>query len=300
MSRYRHDGGVAPLPLATWCVVLIVLFCLTGAAVAQGDGEDQGEGDGVVEVEGVVERAPATLMVGVHGGLPGYRNVGVGAAIKADQFGVALRGGWGTVGASFGAQGRWYPPVRSPVPFYVGLGVDAYAGNATPHAVLGAHVPLSPAWRFDLEGGVARATLAGTTVWAPHLSVGVAYAFTFDIGAAEPGDPAVSTRPSALGRGAARCEPGPPDASALDAAVSAVVQSFVRDGVALYGNAYRDLRYRYAIERRDLAGDDAAVGIRYSGSARAVVGGEIVEASGVAQARFTWTGCSWRLRDLSY
>ncbi len=292
MSRRPDDGRVTPVLFAPWLVAMITMCCLVGAAVAQDEG--------VVEVEGFVERAPATLMVGVHGGLPGYRNVGVGGAIKADQFGVALRGGWGTVGASFGAQGRWYPPVRSPLPFYVGVGVDAYAGNATPHAVLGAHVPLSPAWRFDLEGGVARATLAGTTVWAPHLSVGVSYAFTFDIGASETGDAAVSARPSGLGRGGVRCEPGPPDQAALTAAVAGAVQSFVRDGVALYGNAYRDLRYRYAIERRDVNGDDATVDIRYSGSARAVIGGEVVQAVGVAQARFTWNGCAWRLRDLSY
>ncbi len=294
MTRSRHDGRLAPARQHAWRALLLTLCCVLGVAVAQDEG--------VVEVEGFVKRAPATLMVGVHGGLPGYRNVGVGAAIKADQFGVALRGGWGTVGASFGAQGRWYPPVPAPMPFYVGLGVDAYAGNATPHAVLGAHVPLARAWRLDLEGGVARASLAGTTVWAPHLSVGVAYAFTFDLGPSEPGDDAaaVSELPSSRGPVGVRCEPGPPDPGALDAAVSAAVQSFVRDGVALYGNAYRDLRYRYAITGRSFEGDDADVDIRYSGSARAVVGGEVVEAAGVAQARFTWSGCTWRLRDVSY
>ena len=294
MSRSTRRDRVAPASHPLWRVALCTLCCVLGAAVAQ-------NGD-VVEVEGAVDRAPATLMVGVHGGLPGYRNVGVGAAVKADQFGVALRGGWGTVGASFGAQGRWYPPLPAPVPFYVGLGVDAYAGNATPHAVVGAHVPLSPAWRFDLEGGVARASLAGDTVWAPHLSVGVAYAFTIDLGAAEAGDEdaAASERPSTRGSLGARCEPFPPDPGALDAAVAATVQSFVRDGVALYGNAYRDLRYRYAIERRDIDGDTAVVTIRYSGSARVIVGGEVVQAAGDAQARFTWSGCAWRLRDLSY
>jgi hypothetical protein len=294
VSRSPHGGRVAPALQRVWLALLLTLCCSLGAATAQD--ED------VVEVEGFVERPPATVMVGLHGGLPGYRNVGVGAAIKADQFGVALRGGWGTVGASFGVQGRWYPPLPAPLPFYVGLGVDAYAGNATPHAVIGAHAPLSPAWRLDLEGGVARATLAGTTVWAPHLSVGVSYAFTFDLDAPEPvdGDAAATARPGSRGPFGARCEPGPPDPGALTAAVAASVQSFVRDGVALYGNAYRDLRYRYAIVRREVAADDAVVDIRYSGSARAVVGGETVEAAGVAQARFTWSGCTWRLRDLSY
>ena len=255
-----------------------------------------------VEVEGAVERAPATLMVGVHGGLPGYRNVGLGAALKADQFGVALRGGWGTVGASFGAQARWYPPLRSPAPFSVGVGIDAYEGNVTPHGVLGAHVPLARSWRLDVEGGAARASLAGTAVWAPHLSVGVSYAFTFDVdaGAGSVDEAAGAPRPTGLDAVGTRCEPGPARPERLDDAVHAAVRAVVRDGGALYGNAYRDLRYRYAIERRQVSGDDAVVDVRYSGSARAVVGGELVEAAGVAQVRFTWGGCSWRLRDLQY
>lgn len=253
-----------------------------------------------VEFEGAVERAPATLMVGVHGGLPGYRNVGLGAALKSDQFGVALRGGWGTVGASFGAQARWYPPVPSPVPFYVGIGVDAYEGNVTPHGVLGAHVPLSRSLRLDVEGGAARASLAGTAVWAPHLSVGVSYAFTFDVDVSATDETAAAERSAGLGPDALRCEPGPALPERLDDAVHAAVRAFVRDGVALYGNAYRDLRYRYAIERRQFSGDEAVVDVRYSGSARAVVGGEVIEATGVAQTRFTWDGCRWRLRDLQY
>lgn len=253
-----------------------------------------------VEVEGTVDSAPATLMVGFHGGLPGYRNVGVGATVKADQFGVALRGGWGTVGVSFGAQARWYPPLPSPAPLYVGVGMDVYQGNVTPHGVVGAHVPLSRHWRLDVEGGAARASLAGTTVWAPHLSVGVSYAFTFDVDLGAAGDAAATSGRGAVARGGARCEPGPPRADLLDDAVHDAVRAFVSDGVALYGNAFRDLQYRYSIQRRQVHGDEAVVDVQYSGSARAVAGGEVVDASGVAQARFTWGGCNWRLTDLQY
>lgn len=249
------------------------------------------------EVEGVVERAPASVMLSLHGGLPGYRTATLGATLKAEQFGVALRGGWGTVGASFGAQVRWYAPLPGPLPTYVGVGADAYAGNVTPHAVVGVHVPIGPAWRLDLEGGLASASLAGERVIAPHLSVGVAYAIAVDL----PSDATASAAtPRTATSGSTRCEPSPPDPGAVDAAVDAAVVAFVRDGVALYGSAYRDLRYRYSVASRRVDGDVADVVIRYAGSARAVVGGGLVEAEGSAAATFTWTGCTWRMTDLTY
>jgi hypothetical protein len=103
------------------CSVLVALGLLlvVGVCFAQG-ADDQGEAGAVVaapiEVEGYLDRAPASLAVSVHGGLPAYRSVGIGAAVKADQFGVALRGAWGSVGLAFGAQARWYPPCRPRCP----------------------------------------------------------------------------------------------------------------------------------------------------------------------------------------
>jgi hypothetical protein len=93
---------------------------------------------------------------------------------------------------------------------------------------------------------------------------------------------------------------GEPDAGRLDADVDTAVRAFIRDGVALYGNGYRDLRYRYAIVDRNLVDDTAQVTIRYQGSARAVLGGQVVEAAGTAEAGFVWTGCRWRHTSLSY
>lgn len=285
----RHALLAAALSLLVWA----------SADGAAAPAEPQADALPSVVVEGTVERAPASLMLSLHGGLPAYRAASIGAAVKADAFGVALRGAWGSVGGSFGAQLRWYAPLPGAVPVYVGVGADAYAGNLTPHGVVGSHIPLGPAWRLDLEGGVASATLAGERVWTPHLSVGIAYAISLDLPAAGASDGA-SAVSAATRAAASRCEPGPADPAQLDAAVDREVRSFVRDGVALYGNAYRDLRYRYAIVERSLSGERASVRIRYEGSARAVLGGERVEASGEADASFAWTGCGWRLDDLRY
>ena len=252
-------------------------------------------------IEGFVERAPATLMLSLQGGLPAYRTASLGAALKADGFGVALRGGWGSVGASFGAQARYYPPLPGVVPLYLGVGADVYAGSVTPHGVVGAHLPVSRAWRLEIEGGVASATLGGERVWSPHVSVGVAFALSLDLPDDGSDGTAVSASEASAARTAgARCDSGPADPALIDAAVAREVRSFVRDGVALYGNAYRDLRYRYTIVDRSVAGDRAEVTIRYEGSARAVLGGGLVEASGRASATFVWTGCTWRLDDLRY
>ena len=298
MTRLEHRAVPARAGvLAFWLTALLAGWC--GIALAQ---DDEGVDDAVrepIEVEGFVERAPASLMVSLHGGLPAYRSVAVGAALKADQFGVALRGAWGSVGPSFGAQARWYPPLPAPVPLYLGLGADVHDGGVTPHGVVGAHVPLGPKWRFDLEGGAARASLGAETVWTPHLSVGVSYAFAVDLPDPAAADPERAQQPTSRD-GAAACVPGDPDPDRLARDVDAAVRAFVRDGVALYGNAYRDLRYRYAIVRERIDGDEATVRIRYDGSARAITGGERVDASGTATARFRWTGCRWRQTSLEY
>ena len=290
--RLRHSW------VAT-AAAIVALVLVAGASAAEGDGGRDADGVALREVEGAVERLPASVSISLHGGLPAYRNAGLGVALRAEQFGVALRGAWGSVGVAFGAQARWYPPVPSPLPFYLGIGADTYVGSVTPHAVVGAHVPLGADWRFDLEGGAARASLAGTTVWAPHLSVGVSYSLAFDL--PEGWDEADgASRPEARAGSTPACVPGDPDPAVLARDVDAAVRAFVREGVALYGNAYRDLRYRYSIVSERVDGDRAEVRIRYSGSARARLGGELVEASGTAEATFRWTGCRWRQIDLRY
>ena len=289
-------------PWPAWFATAAATLALVlgaGVVVAEGDGGSDADGVAVREVEGAVERTPASLSVSLHGGLPAYRSVGVGVALRAEQFGVALRGAWGSVGVAFGAQARWYPPLPSPLPFYLGVGADTYVGSVTPHAVVGAHVPLGSHWRLDLEGGAARASLAGSAVWAAHLSVGVSYSFAFDLPEPRPQDDGPS---GVQGRGASApaCVPGDPDREVLARDVDAAVRAFAREGVALYGNAYRDLRYRYTIVSERIDGDVAQVRIRYSGSARARLGGELVEAAGTAEATFRWTGCRWRQTELRY
>lgn len=288
--------------MAVTVLALVLAPGVVAPGVVAAGGDGAGDADGVElrdEVEGAVERLPASLSVSLHGGLPAYRSAGLGVALRAEQFGVALRGAWGSVGVAFGAQARWYPPLPSPLPFFLGVGVDTYVGSVTPHAVVGAHVPLATNWRLDFEGGAARASLAGNAVWAPHLSVGVSYSLAFDLPEARTQDDGPS-RLEGRGGSASACVPGDPDPELLARDVDAAVRAFVREGIALYGNAYRDLRYRYAIVSERVDGDVADVRIRYSGSARARLSGELVEASGTAEASFRWTGCRWRQTDLRY
>ena len=277
---------------------VVALLCLLGASFAQVALESDERG----AVEGSMESVPASVTVSLQAGLPAYRSFGVAAAVKADQFGAELRGGWGSVGLAFGAQLRWYPPVPSPIPIYLGLGADAYEGGFTPFGVLGATVPLGRDVRLGLEVGAARPSLAGERIWAPHLSFGLGYAFSFDVAAvgtaAEPNGP--GSRDGASSREGAVCVPGEADPERLQAAVDAAVRAFVRDGVALYGSSYRELRYRYWVVQSNVDGDSAEVRIRYEGSARAVLGGQLVEASGTAHATFRWSGCRWRQTALSY
>ena len=292
----------ATVRVAALTVALTVaLLAGPGAALAQVPADAAAGLEDAVGpmMEGAIDRAPASVTVSLHGGLPAYRSVGAGVALRADQFGLAVRGSWGSVGAAFGAQARWYPPLPAPIPLFLGLGIDAHGGGALPHAVAGAQLPLGPNWRLDLEAGAARARLAGEPVWAPHLSLGIGFAFAVDL--PSPGDgPAARPASAARDGTAAPCVPGEPDPSLLAAAVDASVRAFVRDGVALYGNAYRDLRYRYWLAEQLADGDQATVRIRFEGSARAVLGGELVEASGTAEASYRWTGCRWRQTSLRY
>ena len=69
-----------------------------------------------------------------------------------------------------------------------------------------------------MAGSHPPASLAVATVWAPRLSVGLAPAFTFALGASDPGGgdaASVYSQPSSLGQVGARCASEPSDPGAL-------------------------------------------------------------------------------------
>lgn len=242
---------------------------------------------------------PALVAIGIDAGFPAYQTVTARASLQARFVGVAVRGGWGAgSGPYVGATLRGYPPIPgSPVPVWAGGGLGATAAGATPFVAAGAHVPVAPRWRVDVEAGVAFPELLDDRNVAPHVAVGASYAFGVDLDASPRAAASDDADDEYEG---ASCEPTPPDPSRLDAALDATVSAFVADARASYGSLYDSLRYSVRVRGRDVDGDVARVRVSYSGSVREIATGERVSASGDARATFRWNGCGWRRTDLSY
>ena len=251
------------------------------------------------EIAGVgPDTVPAVASFGVQFGFPAYRTAGVSAGLQARFVGVAVHAGGGPGGVAFGLEARAYPPVPVPLPLYLAGGVDLYAGRTAPYVALGAHLPIGGGWRLDVAAGVAWTPLLDEVQIAPLVAVGTSYAVPLELSAAD----AAPTAPAAVaGRaGGPACDPGPPDPSALDAALAATVRRFVADAVAAYGSVYRDLSYRTSVASRRLEGDRATLTVRYAGSVVEILTGRRVEASGEAEVDFRWDGCRWRRSGLRY
>jgi hypothetical protein len=246
-----------------------------------------------VEAPGAV---PAIAGFGVQFGFPGFRTAGVSGSLQARFAGLALRVGGGPGGVAIGVQARAYLPLPLAVPTFVGAGFDAYGGRLAPHAVVGVHVPFAERLRLDVEGGVAWVPLLDDRRIVPYLGVGVSYAFAIGL---PPGEPGALERPSAGAR-SPRCQPGPPDPDALDAAVAATVRRFVADAVGTYGSVYRGLRYRTEARAIAIDGDRATMGVAYEGSVIEILTGREVGAAGEAEVDFRWDGCRWLRTALRY
>jgi hypothetical protein len=281
LDETRTIARRAPRARRAWVVALLLLATLAHAQEA---------GD---------EPLPALVSIGVAAGFPSYQTATLRFGVQAGPVGADVRAGYGPgAGVSFGAALRGYPPLPGlPVPVWVGGGVMATAGSAVPFAALGAHVPLAPRLRLDLEGGVAWTRLGLERRLTPHVQAGVSYAFATELPRARD---AGGAAPRAADRPADRCEAGPPRPEALTSAVREAERRFVADARATYGSLYRSLRYTLRITDRRIDGDLATVELAYDGSVVEIATGRTVEADGTAQAEFRWTGCAWALRDLRY
>lgn len=248
------------------------------------------------------EAPPALVSFGVVAGFPSYQTASVRVALQAGAVGADLRAGYGPgAGASFGAALRGYPPIPGlPVPVWVGAGVLATAGSAVPFAVLGAHLPVAPRLRLDLEGGVAWTRLGTDTRLTPHVQLGMSYAFATELPQARGTGSAGAAERRAAGRDADACTPGPPRPDLLRAAVRDAERRFVADARATYGSLYRTLRYTLRITSERIEGELATVDLAYDGSVVEIATGRTIGADGTAQADFAWNGCAWGLRDLRY
>lgn len=253
-----------------------------------------------VTVELEDQPAPAVFSVGLSAGFPSYQTVALSASLQAQFVGAQIKGSWTPAGVYLGGQLRAYPPVPVPVPLYVGIGGGVYGQSGSYHFVAGAHVPLSKALRFDLEGGVANVPQLDKRAWVPHLAAGISYAFPVEL--SPPTDPTTTatTAGSAPDR-RAKCEaPKDPDRSQISAIIASTVDDFILSARATYGSAYTNLSYSYSISSVDITGNVAVVSVNYSGSVTEILTGTGHSASGIATVELTWNGCGWGGASVEY
>jgi hypothetical protein len=169
-----------------------------------------------------------------------------------------------------------------------------YGSNLSYHFAVGAHVPLGKNLRFDLEGGVANVPVLAERGWAPHLAVGVSYAFPVDLTVGNSGGAVLEPVAAGAAVTVAACsQPRDPDPNLIATAVEHTVNEWLRSAQATFGSVYRDLSYSYRISSSTLTGAKAAVTVTYSGSVTEILTGAQHSATGTASATFSWNGCRW-------
>lgn len=246
---------------------------------------------------------PAIFSVGLSAGFPSYQTIALNASIQAQYVGLQLKGSWTAVGPYLGAQVRGYLPIPVPVPIFIGVGGGVYGDNFSYHAAVGAHVPLGKNLRFDVEGGIANVPLLAERSWAPHLAVGVSYAFPVDLSTPshDVETSANSVAPSSQTAVAPGCtQPRDPDRSLVSTAVDATVRDWLRSAQATFGSVYTDLSYNYRISGTSVDGTQARATVAYSGSVTEILTGARHSANGTASATFAWTGCRWVNTGVEY
>jgi hypothetical protein len=227
-------------------------------------------------------------------GYPTYQLYHVYYSFQRDQFGVAFKGSYtASDGIFIGVAGRYYTPIPVPVPTFVSLGVGIAGGSAEVSATFGAHIPfgLTSSWRATLEGGVA---YVGGQGIRPVVSLGVGYVFYVD---AAPLSEAEIKRRELLALGScSEAQLTTPNPDTVDEAFDIAVQDWIDGNRAQYAGVYTNLRYSKEIDSIEFSetGDEATVNANFSGSIEAVGSGSELSASGTIEARFGWTGCSWR------
>jgi hypothetical protein len=228
-------------------------------------------------------------------GYPTYQLYHVYYSFQRDQFGVAFKGSYtASDGIFLGVAGRYYTPIPIPVPTFVSLGAGITGGGATISATFGAHIPfgLDSNWRATLEGGVA---YVGGQGIRPVASLGVGYVFYVD---AAPLSEEELKRRELLSLGNCREDQlTTPNPDTIDEAFDIAVQDWIDGNRAQYAGVYTNLSYSKSIDNVTFseAGDEATINASFSGSIQEVGSGSKLSASGTIEAKFGWTGCSWRL-----
>jgi hypothetical protein len=240
--------------------------------------------------------APEALIgIGFGAGFPAYQSASAELQVQAGSFGVAARAAFGSVGVAGGLQARGYLPLPLGVPHFVGVGIDAYAGDIAPHVVFGLHLPLNEAWRFDLEGGAAYPIIDTNRRWVPYVRAGISLTFLAQGAPANrSGGPLTPT-----GSGSS-CVVSAPDEGLIPASIASEIATLERRYTAIYGSLYRDLNYSSSIAAVNTSDRFATVKLDYAGSVVQRINGVLLEASGRAEVDLVWRSCRWVRTDLRY
>jgi hypothetical protein len=293
--------------LAILSIVIFCLSCLSSFVLAQDTPPDSSDTD-VLEKEELAGAATTPeaasqanqgryLVINELGfgvGYPTYQLYHLYYGFQRDQFGVAFKGSYtASDGILLSVAGRYYTPIPVPVPTFVSLGAGIAGGNAVISATFGAHIPFgfdSP-WRATLEGGVA---YVGNQGIRPVISLGVGYVFYVD---AAPLSEEELKRRELLSLGNCREDQlTKPKPDILRAAFDQTVQNWIDGNRAQYAGVFTNLRYSLDVKDTTFneEGNEATIFADFSGSVEEVASGNEQSASGSVEAKFGWTGCSWR------
>lgn len=292
------DRRLTPRASSGLLLVMIWMALVWPLALAQNP-DDSVQAD--AEVVAQVEDAPLGLFaVGFTAGFPSYQTVALTASLQARYVGLQLKGSITPVGPYFGVQLRGYPPIPVPLPIYVGVGAGVYGSNVSYLGVIGTHVPLGKALRLDVEGGVANLPLLGERTWAPHLAVGLSYAFPVDLSAGPGQGEAEGGNESAVMASGACPVPTEPDKDQIGDVIARIVKDWIDSARASYGSVYTGLSYSYRIASSRVSGNTASVSVSYRGSVQEILTGKRHHASGTASATLKWDGCGWSATSVKY
>jgi hypothetical protein len=293
---------------ASWFVTVALLFCIAQAQDTAQDNmlpaqpvplEKEDLAGAATTPEAASEANQGRFLVvnevGFGVGYPTYQLYHAYYSFQREQFGLAFKGSYTpTDGIFIGLAGRYYTPLPVPVPTFVSLGAGISSEGANVAATFGAHLPfgLDSNWRATLEGGIG---YVGGQGIRPVASLGMGYVFYVD---AAPLSEAEIKRRELLTLGNCREDQlTTPDPNILEDAFDLAVQNWIDRKRAQYAGVFTNLRYDIDINRTTFVeeGNEAVVDAKFSGSIREVGSGDELSASGTVEARFGWTGCSWRI-----
>lgn|GEM_PF-1259986 len=280
--------------------LLLLTLSLTLAHPEDAAGSEAQDPDATAAAEMVEQEFDEDLALatfGVSAGFPSYQTYALNAGFRYEFIGLNARATYTPfAGLYAGASIRAYPPIPGiPLDMFLEAGGGVHDAGMVPFVGGGAHVPLSPELRLDLEGGAAFVPMINGRDTVPYVSVGVSYVFALDPADIRTGSSSrastMEERFSAASGGQVCTEPTEPTSDGISGIVDDIVSDIVRQLRATYGAQARNVSYSYSVGSVSISGNNATASVPYRGSA--TYAGERHSISGTATATFRWTGCNW-------